>query len=559
MNRLGAAVLLAGALLFAAPSGAAHYAPLETFAQLVLPDPASATRAADGTPGPAYWQNRADYHIHARLQTDRKLLTGTEVITYTNNSPQGLDYLWLQLDQNMYRGDARSNYATAMRQMMSQFAHIPATAATTGGDELETVAVEMAGHTFPADCVVSDTRLQIRLPVPLKSHASLRLHISWHYTVPGPFGGRTGWAPSKNGDIYDMAQWYPRLAVYDDLRGWDTLPYLANEFYLEYGDFDYTVTVPADMLVAGSGELLNPAQVLTAPQRLRLEQAHHSDRTVPIRGAAELGDPATRPRDGELTWHFRMHHTRDVAFAASRAFIWDAARINLPEHRTALAMSFYPIESAGHDAWDRSTEYFKDAVEHFSQRWYAYPWPTAINVAGPISGMEYPGMAFNGQTLTGKLLFALSAHEIGHTWFPMVVGFNERRDAWMDEGFNTFIDVYAAVDFNRGEYAPKHDSEYAPAGGNPVVILGAGMSSASTVSNDQSTYHLALSGAHSDSTNLEAVGGAMLGAGVIAAGVGLYLFLTPDSAPTGSQKAAQRAESERNPTLASLLLDFRPE
>ncbi len=259
------------------------------------------------------------------------------------------------------------------------------------------------------------------------------------------------------------------MAVFDDLRGWDTLPYIGAEFYLEYGDFEYYVTVPADMLVAGSGELVNPQEVLTARERAQLERARHSDATVTIRGPEAVNDPASRPRTGgELTWHFRMRHTRDVAFGASRAFIWDAARVNLPDHRTALAMSFYPIESAARDAWSRSTQYIKDSVEHFSQRWYPYPWPTAVNVAGAVAAMEYPGMAFDEMTDRGKVLFYYSAHEIGHTWFPMIVGTNERRDAWMDEGFNTFIDIFESDDFNHGEYGPKRDPEYAPGGGNPV-------------------------------------------------------------------------------------------
>ena len=163
-----------------------------------------------------------------------------------------------------------------------------------------------------------------------------------------------------------------------------------------------------------------------------------------------------------------MHDTRDVAFSASSVFAWDAARINLPGGKSALAESFYPAESQGSARWGRSTEYMKDAVENFSRRWYPYPWPAAINIAGPATGMEYPGIVFDGIDDAGKELFWISAHEIGHSWFPMIVGSNERRDAWMDEGFNTFIDTYESDDFNHGEYGPKRDAEYAPGGGNPV-------------------------------------------------------------------------------------------
>jgi len=174
---------------------------------------------------------------------------------------------------------------------------------------------------------------------------------------------------------------------------------------------------------------------------------------------------------GVATWHFRMENTRDVAFSASSGFVWDAARINLPDGKTALAQSVYPAESQGADKWGRSTEYLKDSVERFSARWFFYPWPNAINVAGPTSGMEYPGIIFDGPDDAGKTLFWITAHEIGHGWFPMIVGFDERRNAWMDEGFNTFIDVYQSDDFNHGEYAPKRDSEFAEAGGNPVDAI----------------------------------------------------------------------------------------
>ncbi|MGN6092131.1 MAG: M1 family metallopeptidase, partial [Luteibacter jiangsuensis] len=317
----------------------------------------------------------------------------------------------------------------------------------------------------------SDTRMQVRLPAPLAGKGGkISLAIVYSYDLPGDFGGRTGFAPSKNGNIYEMAQWYPRMCVYDDLRGWDTAPYLNSEFYLEYGDFDYAITVPSNMIVAGSGELVNPDDVLTATQRERLAKARQSDSTVMIRTPAEVADPASRPKQGgTLTWKFRMKNTRDVAFGASTAYVWDAARINLPEGKTALAMSVYPVESVGQDRWGRSTEYLKAAVEHFSSKWYPYPYPVAINEAGTAaSGMEYPGIVFDPMEAPAKPLHMVTAHEIGHTWFPMIVGSDERRNAWMDEGFNTFIDVYEADAFNHGEFAPKRDSEYAPKGGNPV-------------------------------------------------------------------------------------------
>lgn len=453
-------------LLFAATLPAAadespdsRFDPLETFAPLTLPQPVNAYRSGDGSPGPAYWQNSADYEIHAALDPSAKTLSADETITYTNNSPTPLRALWLHLDQNIYREDARARFASGRPR--NQF---------TPGFELDSVDVQRVGRTRAADYVVTGTRMQIRLAEPLAAHGgSVQLHIRYHYLIPGKFGGRTAWTETPDGDIYDIAQWYPRMAVYDDLDGWDTLPYLGSEFYLEYGDFDYFVTVPRDMLVAGSGELVNPNDVLTSAERTRLERARDSDETVTIRSAAEVRDaPSRSAGDGTLTWHYRMSETRDVAFSASRAFVWDAAAIRLPDGHDALAMSFYPPDSGGNEAWGRSTEYLKHAVEQYSRRWFVYPYSTAVNVAGPVAGMEYPGLLFDGMGTKDKGLFWITAHEIGHTWFPMLVGTNERRDAWMDEGLNTFIDVYESQDFDGGVYGPKHDQEYAPAGGNPA-------------------------------------------------------------------------------------------
>jgi hypothetical protein len=462
------AVCISGALALAttlaAATDAPRYDPLQTFAPFSYPDPVNAYRSADGKPGPLFWQNRADYTIEATLDPASRKLTGSETITYTNHSPNALDVLWLQLDQNRYKRDARGAFTS---QFPTEF---------TDGYRIASVEVEDAsGHRQPVKWVVSDTRMQLRLPEPLKAKGgSVRVHIAWSFTVPGEFGGRMDVNHSKNGDIFEIAQWYPRLCVYDDLRGWDTPPYLNSEFYLEYGDFDYKVTVPADMIVAGSGELVNPQEVLTRTQIQRLEQARHSDATVMIRTPAEVTEPSSRPKQGgTLTWHFRMQNTRDVAFGASKAFVWDAARINLPQGKTALAMSVYPVESAGNEAWGRATEYLKASTEYFSKEWFPYPWPVAINEAGTAGGMEYPGITFDSKRAKTKNLHGVIAHEIGHSWFPMIVGSNERRHAWMDEGFNTFIDVAEADAFNHGEYAPKRDGEYAPKGGNPADEIAA--------------------------------------------------------------------------------------
>ena len=451
---------------------AATYDPRLTFAPLTLPDPVNAYRSSNGAPGPAYWQNEADYEMHAALDTTAKVVHNDEVITYTNNSPDALTSLWIQLDQNIYRSDSRARVVhEALRQKTPNADDNP-NSNSTDGFVLESVELEHGKETQKADYLVNDTRMQIRLPESMAPKGSkLKIHIKYHYQVPGVWGDRTSWGKSKTGDIYDIAQWYPRMCVYDDLRGWDTLPYLGSEFYLEYGHFDYYVTVPSDMLVAGSGELVNEKDVLTRAQIERLEQARNSDKTVMIRTADEVNDPASRPKaGGTLTWHFRMDQTRDVVWSASPAFVWDAARINLPDGKRSLAESFYPAESGGDGAWGRSTEYVKDTVERFSREWYPYPYPAAINVAGFSEGMEYPGIVFDGINDKGKTLFWISAHEIGHSWFPMIVGSNERRNAFMDEGFNTFIDIDESAQFQGGIYGPKRDSEYS-AGGEPAETI----------------------------------------------------------------------------------------
>jgi hypothetical protein len=453
----------------------AAYDPRLTFAPVTLPDPVNAYRSSNGAPGPAYWQNEADYEMHATLDATNKALRNDEIITYTNNSPDALTSLWIQLDQNSYRADARGHIRNVVprgKTLIADSEDNPNNR-TSEGFVLDSVAIEHGRESAKAAYVVNDTRMQIRLPQPMVPKGSvLKIHVKYHYQIPGVWGGRTSWGASKQGDIYDVAQWYPRMCVYDDLRGWDTLPYLDSEFYLEYGHFDYYVTVPSEMIVAGSGELVNPKDVLTKTQIARLAEAGSSDKTVMIRSAGEVNDPASRPKaTGTLTWHFRMDHTRDVSWSASPIFVWDAARINLPDGKKSLAESVYPPESGGDDGWGRSTEYMKDAVERFSKDWFPYPYPAAINVAGFSSGMEYPGIVFDSVDDKGKTLFWISAHEIGHTWFPMIVGSNERRNAFMDEGFNTFIDIDESAQFQGGVFGPKRDSEYSAGGEPPDTIL----------------------------------------------------------------------------------------
>jgi hypothetical protein len=439
-----------------------NYNPADLFLPAFYPERGNERHSANGDPGAKYWQNRANYHLKANIDTNTKVLSGTEEIDYINNSPDALQFLWLQLDQNTYKKIARSNFQTNTP---------PAASDHTDGYNIESVYISNGKATQKVNFIISDTRMQIRLPKVLAPNGThLKLYIKYQYTIPAVFGGRTDYNQTKNGKIYEIAQWFPRMCVYDDSEGWDTLPFMgAGEFYLEYGDVDYEVTVPWDMIVAGSGELLNPAQVLTPTQISRLAAARNSDKTIMIRDVNEVNNPSTRPtHKGTLTWHFKMNNTRDVAFGASKAYVWDAARINLPGGKKSLAMSVYPVESAGNDAWGRATEYLKKSTEYFSEKWFVYPYPVAVNEAGTAGGMEYPGIVFDGITDKGKELYLVTAHEIGHNWFPMIVGSNERRYAFMDEGFNTFIDIYAHDAFNNGEYGKKRDSEYAPGGGNPA-------------------------------------------------------------------------------------------
>ena len=441
---------------------ASNYDPTFLFYPGFYSDKGNEVHSANGEPGPKYWQNRPDYVIKAAIDTVTKVLSATENISYTNNSPDALQYLWIQLDENTYKKDARSNYYTASAPGPDQH---------TAGYQFKSVEIMLNGKVEKADYIITDTRMQIRLAHALAPNGGkISLLINYYYTIPSNFGGRTDYSDSKNGRLYEIAQWFPRMCVYDDTHGWDTLPFLGSgEFYCEYGDIDYSVTVPWDMIVAGSGELQNPAEVLTAKEINRLAAARNSDKTVMIRSANEVNDPSSRPvHTGNLTWHFKMYNTRDVAFGASKAYIWDAARMNLPGGKKSLVMSVYPVESVGDTLWSRATEYLKFSVEHFSSKWYVYPYPVAINEAGIAGGMEYPGITFDAFNASGKELFALIAHEIGHNWFPMIVGSDERRYGWMDEGLNTFIDVYASDAFNKGEYAPKRDGEYAPHGGNPA-------------------------------------------------------------------------------------------
>ncbi len=405
-------------------------------------------RTAGGEPGAKYWQNRADYKIAVTLDTAVHKVTGSVDITYTNNSPDKLPFLWLQLDQNIYREDSRSQATSIVAG--GRFAN----KAFTQGDEIKSVTVTQNGKVEKANFIINDTRLQIRLKDTLKASGSkITIKIEYAFTVPEYGTDRLGRLNTKNGWIYEVAQWYPRMEVYDDVLGWNTIPYLgSSEFYLDYGNFEYSITAPANLVVVGSGELTNPTEVYTAATIAKLAKAKASDATVTIRDSADVNSTSFYPKKPTLTWKFKCINARDVAWAASKAFIWDAAKINLPSGKKGLAQSVYPIESQGNNAWGRSTEYVKNCIELYSQEWFQYTYPVATNVAGIVGGMEYPGIVFCGSNATKGGLWGVTNHEFGHNWFPMIVGSNERKYAWMDEGFNTFINDVDTKVFNKGEY-----------------------------------------------------------------------------------------------------------
>lgn len=442
--------------------------PRTIFAPLTLPQPVNLFHSGGGQPGPAAWQNKADYTINVAIDPQTHTLSGSEVLTYTNNSPDELSVLWVQLEQNIYTLGSRGSFA-APKWLQH---HTP-------GMVIDAVTILGAnGAEETVKPFLSDTRMQVPLQAPLAGKgAKVRLKISWHYIIPQEWGGRTAYSRNADGEVYEIAQFYPRMAVYDDERGWDTAPYLGQEFYLDYGTMEYNVTVPEGFLVVGSGGLTNPQEVLSEQEQARLAQAAQSETRVMVRTAEDIKALASHPVKKTQTWRFHMNSTRDVAFVASPALMWDAAKLDLPTLETdptthkalpRLAMSVYPAEAAGAQKWDRSTEYVKHAIEYFSAQWFAYPWPNAINVGGHGAAMEYPGIVFDGQKDSGSVLFWVTTHELGHDWFPMIVGSNERRHAFMDEGFNTFIDAYASDHFNHGEYAPKRDPEFAPKTGNPA-------------------------------------------------------------------------------------------
>lgn len=415
----------------------------EAFKPFFYPQTGTETRSASGQPGHKYWQNSADYQLNVSLDESKNEITGSAEITYTNNSPDQLTFLWLQLDQNLFAKDSRGNAIIPL----SGSRNGAKGESFDGGYKIKSVKYDGKEVKY----TITDTRMQIDLPGDLKANGGVaKLKIEYSFLSPKYGSDRMGVEDTKNGKIFTLAQWYPRMCVYDDVMGWNTLPYLgASEFYLEYGTLSANITVPANHYVVASGELLNEKEVYSKEEISRWNAARNSEKTVMIHPESELGKGSN---SGTKTWKFKIEKARDFAWASSSAFIIDAARINLPSGKKSLAISAYPAESAGDKAWGRSTEYTKASIEHYSGKWFEYPYPAATNVAGNEGGMEYPGIVFCHRNSKGEGLWGVTDHEFGHTWFPMIVGSNERVFAWMDEGFNTFINSISTKEFNKGEY-----------------------------------------------------------------------------------------------------------
>lgn len=432
---------------------------------------ASGTRTGTGVPGPRYWQQSVAYRIHAELDPRTTVLHGSERIVYHNHSPDTLRQVVLNLYQNIYTESVPRNRR----------------APNTGGVTLERVVVQGAplaeqqagagrAAAAPAGYRVDGTIGRIDLPRPIVPGDSAVLEIDWHHKVPPAPTFRTAWEDALGARALVVGQWYPQIAVYDDLNGWDATPYLGDgEFYLEYGDFDVDLTLPAGWLVGATGTLANAAEVLSPQTRARLARAAASDTAVHVVTAADLASGAAlaRPASGRATWHFTARNVRDFAFATSDHYLWDAARAWVPDSTAAggrRAVAISAIYRPGAPGWERAWRYGQHAISYLSGAITPYVYSQATVAEGPIPGMEYPMMVFINRAPNERALQSVIAHELGHQWFPMTVGSDEASYAWMDEGINSFDEDRAAEDFfpgadaragSRGAYlrVAGHDAE----------------------------------------------------------------------------------------------------
>ncbi len=426
-----------------------------------LPTP-NDCRTASGAPGPAYWQQRADYDMAVTLDERNRRITGAETITYHNRSPHALSYLWVQLDQNMRAKDSDTQKTqiggipdrTSFRMLKRLHSDFD------GGFKITSVT-DKAGRDLPHTVV--NTMMRVDLPRPLRPKSSVTLKIAWWYNIndKATIGGRSGYEyfEEDGNAIYAIAQFFPRMAVYSDAVGWHHKQFLGgSEFALPFGDYRVRITVPADHIVGATGALQNPADVLTSGQRARLREAKkRTDKPVLIVTEGEARENEASRSTVTKTWVFEAENVRDFAFASSRKFIWDAMGVPFGD-RTALAMSFYPKE--GNPLWERfSTQAVAHTLRIYSKYTFDYPYPVAISVnVGGGGGMEYPMISFNGGrpepdgTYSQRAkwgIIGLVIHEVGHNWFPMTVNSDERQWAWMDEGFNTFVEYLAEQEWDR--------------------------------------------------------------------------------------------------------------
>jgi hypothetical protein len=393
--------------------------------------PGNIYRTGSGAPGSRYWQQKADYDIRASLDTAAKQLKGEMTLRYTNNSPDTLRFIWMQVEQNAFKSGSLNSYVfpPASRFGARNF---------EGGDIIErfnqVTGTPAAPARKPLRTREEGTMMKVDLAAPLAPGQMATFDVAWHFLIPEHGADRMG----RDGALYELAQWYPRVAVYDDVRGWNTEPYLGQgEFYLEYGDYTLAITVPAGYILAATGELTNPTEVLTPTQIARLAQAAKSDTTIHIITEAELKSGAARPKStGTLTWRFRARNVRDAVWAGSPDYMWDASSWN--GH-----MAYAVYRQSAIETWKDAADMARMSIMEYSERWFPYPWPHITAVEGPISGMEYPMIAMENKSDDKYDLYNVVTHEIGHMWYPMIVGSNERMYMWQDEGFNTFINYFS--------------------------------------------------------------------------------------------------------------------
>lgn len=431
MFRLLAALLLVTAV----PASAQSIADTSPFRALALPTP-SPIRAASGAPGPGYWQQEAHYTMQATLDTTTQAISGTGRIRYANHSPDSLAFVWVQLEQNLFepRSITRVLNQPPLRFQNSVFDF--SGKGFVGGLALE----RFASGGRELDRTVYGTMMRVELPAPLAPGAAIDFDMAWRFPVPPDGAGRMGRVGAR---LYEIGQWYPRMAAYDDVHGWNALPYIgAGEFHLEYGDYDVSLTVPAGFLVAATGTVANPAEVWTAEQRARLERARTADQAVQVVTKAEAAVNGARGTPGTKTWRFTARTVRDFAWAASPDFRWDVSGWN-----DIVIQTFYRPDAP---SWEEANRMSRFTIRFFSEKWGMYPWPQATTVEGPIEGMEYPMVTFCPAYASREETYWTLMHEFGHQWFPMMVGSDERRYPWMDEGFNSFIDYDASEAYFRG-------------------------------------------------------------------------------------------------------------